>query len=479
MPSEKLIEFLPGKGLDSGVFPSSEHASGDIWQTGLNMWFRERTLEHLLGRQKILPLIARASQSMAQALTQAKAKRLYWEDFGTINYWEGMGAVTIGGLDPGGDFDMETWGDWLIATDNINPLQIWQNTGALATIPDALTQFSKVKIVRRLAVHLIAYNTDVLPEGLHWCSANDPLTWTPSLNNSARNLPIRDLDSEIIAVEDLGAQNAVYSKNSMLLIQYVGPTQWFGVPAQALSGIGAVSKHSVVSLGNYNFGLCRAGIFVTDGNTFNYIDRPAVDRWLQENVDWTKASSIVGYWDARLSLVVWSVPLLIGGRTAVGMDPKMRLLAPNSLYATGASPLFQKTWTYVDGSFTAALPEDVFDQPILALPDGIHFTSISGTNIGNFTAQSFLQDGGSREHYKSWDYAVVHGAIDPSSQVRFGFADDPEDDAIEWSPWGNIIEPRIPFGPRESVYMAIAFKSNAKFRLSGLTVYGEKAGNIN
>lgn len=473
MPAEKLIELQPGKGLDTGVYPSSEPADSSpttTWNTCNNIWFRELAIEHSLGKQKILPVLGRQSQIMRNAYTQARKKRLYWEDLGIIQYWEGGGAQLIGSLDQNGDYDLEVWGDWLIATDGVNHLKLWQNVGSFADIADAATQFSTCRFVKKLAQHVLAFATDVLPQGFHWCSADDPTTWTPSLNNSARSLSIRNADSDIVAVEYLGTNLAVYFRDYMLQVQFVGPSDWFGTPSQAVQGAGAVSKHSVISLAGYNFGLCRDGIFVTDGSTTTFIDRPAVDKFVQEQVDWSLQNTIAGYWDARLGLAIWSVPLLGGERTGLAMDPKVRTVSSESIY------LSRKAFTFLDGQFTAALEREVFDQPIVALPDGIYYTSISGTVVGNYSLASQLLDAGNPQIFKSWDYAIFTGTF--GGQVRFGFADEPQFEAIDWLAWQDLAT-RVPFGPRESVYLAMQFQGTAAFRISGITIYGEPAGNVN
>lgn len=473
MASTKLLEFRPGKGLDSGLNPSAEEASGAVWREGNNVWFRETAIEHLLGRLRVVSSISRQSQTLAQAFTQAGARRLYFEDLGIINYWEGAGSVVIGNLASVGDYDLETWGDWLLATDGVGNLQIWKNTGTFGTVGDSASQFARCKIIKKLAQHLIVYNTNVFPTGFHWCSASNPDLWTPAQTNSARNLTIRNLDSEIIAVEPIGAAHAVYSKNTMMLVRYVGPDQWFGTPDQAIQGIGAVSKKSIVSNGNFNYGISRAGMFATDGNSFTPIDRPAIDKWLQENVDWSLASTIAGYFDERLGLAIWSLPMLSGGRRSIGMDPKTRAVTTEAIY------LSRKSFSMLDVNFGSGLGREIFDYPIISLTDGIYYASLSNTLAGNFSITSHLHDAGEPEYFKTWDYVIITGKISPSSQIRLGYTNEPDKDTIEWTDWQAITSSRVPFAPRESVYIAIDLKATEGFSCSALLVYGEKAGSVN
>jgi hypothetical protein len=484
MPSEKLITLTPDK-LSSGMFPSAEPAAGETWNSGRNVWFREMSVEQVLGRSRITTLIGnRPSQAMQQAFTSDGHKRLFYEDVGTINYVQDLNPTktNIGSLSASGDYDMEIWGDWLFVTDGTTAptsttggLRYWPNSGSTLVVPgDVASQFNKVRIIKRLAQMILAYNTDVLPTGFHWCTANDPTVWTPSTTNSARNLNIRNLDSPIMAVCNLGAYHGVYSSNNLLVVQYLGPNQWFGTPNQALTGIGAVSKHSVVSVGQTNYGLNRAGIFATDGNSFYYIDRPAVDKWIQQNIDWTRASMIAGFYNDKLGLVVWGVPTIGGGFTTLAVDPKVRQATAESLY------LNRKAFTYLDNKVGFGLDRIVFDNPIISQQDGLYLESVVNTLAGDFYITTNLFDAGAEDLYKMWDYLIAPGTYGSDAQVSFGVTDTPDLSTIQWGPWVPLsVRVPMPGGPIESVYLALQFQATQNFRMSTMMVYGEKGGFVN
>lgn len=461
MPSSELIVARPDSGLVAGIMPSIEPASGAIWKISKNCWFREASIENNLGRTRVAATTLQ-TRFLANAFTAAGQKRLFYEDSGVVRYYNGTTTVAVDSLANNGTYWLEPWGDWLLATDYQNNLKLWKNTGGFITITDAATQFAKCRIVKKLAQHVLAYNTDVFPSGFHWSTANDPEIWTPSTTNSARNLPIRGLDSEIVCVADLGASHAVYSRSTLLLVRYVGPTQWFGTPQQALQGIGAVSALSSVSVGALNYGLCRDGVFVTDGNSFQYIDRPAIDRWIQEQIDWSKASEIAGFYNARLQLVSWTVPLLIAqpeSRAVLAVDTKRRELAG---------------FTFLEPGGGVGLRREVFDFPARSYADGVYLVSQPGTiEAGGFSLTSHLLDGKDKINNKSWDYAVFDGTL--SGEVRFGFADEPKDSLIEWMPWQTLTN-HVPFGPREAMYIAVDLRSSQAIRLTGMAIYGEQAG---
>jgi hypothetical protein len=260
----------------------------------------------------------------------------------------------------------------------------------------------------------------------------------------------------------------------MLVVQYLGPSLWFGTPNQALTGIGAVSKHSVVPVGQVNFGLSRAGIFHTDGSTFQYIDRPALDKWLQQNIDWTRESSIAGYFNDKLSLVIWAVPILGGAFASVAVDPKIRQLTAESIY------LGRMTFTYLDNLMGFGIERMIFDYPVISQQDGLYLESVTNTLAGNFTLATNLFNGGSEDIYKMWDYMIAPGTYGPDAQVQFGVTDTPDLSTVQWGPLVPLsVRVPMPGGPIESVYLAMKFQAQTTFRLSGITVFGEKGGFVN
>lgn len=466
MPINKLISFKPGQGLDTGVFPSAEDTVGG-WGDARNAWFRELHIAQVPGRQKIANVLARKSQAMAQAYVDGK-KRLYYEDAGILSFIDNLGPPSvIGTLDSDStDYWFEPWGNWLIVSDGVNQLKLWKGAGVPIDI--ATGQFTTAKIVKKLAQHVIAYNTDVYPNGMHWCSASDVEQWNPSTTNSARNLPIRNLDSDIIAVADLAGGHAVYSRAYMMQVQYIGPNDWFGTPGSALGGIGAVSKNSVVSLGKFNWGIGRGGIWLTDGNSFMYVDRPAVDRWVQDEIDWSREKEVVGWFDEKLLLVCWSVPLVEGSKIVIAVDPKDRTLLTDKS---------KRPFTFLSGDYGSALSREVLDYPVVAASDGIFYTSVSGTVMGDFYLQGGLFDAGSVDRVKTWELARFEGTI-VGAEVRFGFTDQPHLDSVEWHDWSALTyEFPFPGGPRESIFMAYEIRSAQELRISGMTVFGYGAGD--
>jgi hypothetical protein len=392
---------------------------------------------------------------MAQAFA-AGGTRLYYEDKGAVFMWTGSGIPTlIDTLDTEGTYSFEPFGTWLIATDNVDEVKVWKNDGA-GFIDIGEGEFSRGKIIKKFGPRLLVYNTDILPAGVHYSKPSDVETWIPSTTDGSGNLAFRDLDSDIVAVEEIAGSHAVYTESKMLVLQYLGEGLRFGIPTHALQGIGAAGKDSVVSLGNRNIGLFRGGVFITDGTSFEFKDNPAINEWIQEEIDWSRQAEIVGFYDERVATVIWSVPLHGGAKIGLSLN-------------------MSGEFSFVDASFTSAIQRNVFDTGFVAENGGIFKTSVNGTTLGTMTATTQLIDAGTQRQYKAWDFAVFEGEL--SGQVRFGFTDTPHNDAIEWNAWQDL-EFRVPFTPRESIYMAVDFTSEENVKLTGMTIYGAMAGLV-
>lgn len=458
MANRPLIDLKPGAGLESGLFPTAEPTSGPIWRDGGNVWFRPLSAGHALGRTRALLTISRSSKAMTQAYADGET-RLYFEDLGLVYKWDGEHPLLIGELSAESvSYDLEPFGTWLLATDNVNTVKIWKNdTNGFIAIGNS--EFARGKIIKKLAQRVLVYSTDVLPAGMHYSKPSDPEEWRPVVSNiltGAGNLPFRNLDSEVIAVADLAGGHGVYTEDKMLFLQYLGETLKFGTPNPPIAGIGAAGRDSVISRGSRNWGLFEGGVFVTDGVTFKLIDDPAMSEWLRDRVDWDRGDEVVGYYDKKLRCNVWNVPLHLGGFIGVTVDDNGR-------------------FGFIDAAFTSALEQEIFNYPFVALTDGIYRASVKDTVLGTFTLNSQLLDAGIRTHYKHWDLALFHGTL--SGQLRFGFTDEPDMDSIEWNAWQDLAH-RVPFTPRESVFLAMQLSSEDDIQLSGIEVYGAQAGLV-
>ena len=214
--------------------------------------------------------------------------------------------------------------------------------------------YTKVKIFKRQGPHLLAFNYSTSAgdnkTSFSWCSADDIDIWHSSASNTAGNLQIREANGEIICVTQLGNSLAVYTENQMFLVSYVGLPNIFGYRKALDSGVGAVSPHSVVSVGRKNYGLCKDGFFVTDGSAVNMIGRPnGINDFFVKNVSENGISTTVAFNNAKENEVVWAIPL-----NTINPDKEIYYN-----YKTNQ-------WGMRDSTITQFHPRGIFDEPLSA-----------------------------------------------------------------------------------------------------------------
>ena len=186
------------------------------------------------------------------------------------------------------------------------------NFGIRITIPDI--NFTKLKCFHKQGPHMLAFNYERngvnLDRNFAWCSADDLDTWTADVTNTAGSLLIREANSAINCVAQIGNNLAVYTETQMFLVSYVGLPNIFGYQSALENGVGAVSPNSVISVGRLNYGVTRDGFFVTDGTSVQMIGRESgMNTFFRDNVSTGELGQIYGYNNSKENEVVWAVPL--------------------------------------------------------------------------------------------------------------------------------------------------------------------------
>lgn len=458
--SQPLLTIGPGKELESGLYVGVDKLSAPFWADGMNVEFRAGGPQTSSGYEEIATLPGEIIE-LAQAYVNGD-KRIYG---GYDNQVFMSSSLT--GLSPLGSFPtngtpyFETFGSFLLGTNGVDPVRVWRNAGTfdvLAGVP-----FSYAKLLHRKDNHIMALNTSNGQNAYEWCSASDIDDWNPTIQNSAGSNFIRDLDSEIVAVCDLGPAAAVYSRETMGVIQYVGQPNIFS-HQPAINGVGAVGAHSVVQIGVRNAGLNRQGIFITDGVSFDYADDPAIHDYLIDNVDFDRGEEIRGYHNEIRSSVIWYFWGLDGIRHGVGFD-----------YKKGIFKLY-------DPKILVGLERQVFDVPVAAV-EGKKLVLLDQTE--NRQGAAFSKwvrtkpiSAGDGTLWKNWSHLKLVGKWN-DAQVKIGVMEDPNSDTIEWfSTQDMAFEIWI---DRDAPFLVLEFRADnvdSYFRFSQLQLMGSPAGLV-
>jgi hypothetical protein len=180
-----------------------------------------------------------------------------------------------------------------------------------ATVPDI--DFDSLECFHRQGPHMLAFN---YTEGsvdystsFAWCSADDLDTWTASATNTAGSLLIREAETPIRCVAQLGSGLAVYTETQMFIVNYIGLPNIFGYKVALEGSIGAVSPNSVVSVGRMNYGLSRDGFFATDGASVRMIGRESgMNQYFRDTASANELAQCYGFDNSKENEVVWGIP---------------------------------------------------------------------------------------------------------------------------------------------------------------------------
>lgn len=458
--AKPLVSAGPGKELESGLFPGVDKLSAPFWVDGENVEFRKGGVVSSKGYEELATLTGTASE-LAQAYVSGE-KRIYAAvGADVIMHSTLTGLSVLGSFPSAGNPIFETWGSFLVGTNFVDPVRVWKNTGTFDELSGP--NFTFAKILHRRDNHLLAFNTSNGQNAYEWCSASDIEDWDPTLANSAGSNFIRDLDSEIVAVCDLGPVTAVYSRETMGIIQFVGQPNIFA-HSQAINGVGALGPRSVVQIGSRNAGLTRQGVFITDGVSFEYADEPAFHDYIKDDIDFDMGESIKSYHNEDISSVIWFYTDRDGERKGFGFDYKKMAFKK---YAIAAE---------------VALERQVFDYPIASVADQLVLLN-KGHNLGSQPFTKWVRtkplSAQDATFYKVWTHLKTVGQWQ-GAQVKFGVMENEDPNgAVEWFSTQDLaFENWI---DRDSVFLVIEFRAEALdsyFEFSQLQIQGTGGGKV-
>lgn len=474
--AEKIGELTPEQ-MASGLWPSVHRSQIPLWETGENVDF------FLTGPGKIQGYSSPASptasglpiRGMGQLTRSDKTQHLFFGDSASLYRWPGSGVILEEGTlytgieDATVTQDATAWsfkdfGDWMIATNGVDTIQV--NKGSsFVDLGGVSGAFDTAEIVTALNEHIIVFNTDNSPYEARWAAAGNPELWVPATTNTAGFLPIREARSPIKAAVPLQEAIAVYTKESLFLMEYVGSASFRFRIRHAINGIGAVSKHSVVSVGSFNYGLGTGGFWFTDGNSFKYIDEPAIRDYWRDNLASGQVSKVNAYHNEDEKKIVWYFPTTDEPDAGVAFN------------------YLRNTWTILGFGRTASVERNALTDPHSADNTGALYqdndTDDAGGSPLTATVTSKGMDLGDASVTKHVQ-AIRIGYLGSGLLYRIGFKENPEDDSVSWGAYREVISDKYETNYASGKLIYIQFKSEEladAWKLFGVEFYGTVGGS--
>lgn len=486
--SDKLVSVTDQNLLQSGIVQSLHRLQAPLWIDGQNVVFEDGAVRKSPGYVKVytppgtLPItgLQDVLVGLAPVLYAGDAENLYRFD-GDIVVTDGSGytgnlvrdafqhsafqfsafqqsSTTVATL-----WSMIDWFTWCIATNNAEPPQVNKSNGAgfvdLANAP------TRAKIVKRFKSFVVFFNTINGGNYAEWSDIDDAETY-PDENF----LQIDDLDSEIMAVVEIGDALAIYSNNTLALFAYIGPDLYFAAK-RVLTGIGAVGLNAIISAGSLNFGISKQGIWETDAASYVYISPPYIRKWIQDHVNFGAADKIAGYLNEDRNLCEWGVPV-------DGASENNMTIGYNKA---------NKTWTFRNYGITCGIKKNYFQFPIFGMSSGGVFYGEYGVDADDSPLEAWLlskpMPGEDQLTWKDVEslLAYIRDLAGSGVLVYLGVQDS-IDDAILWSD-GIVAQEKTQLQyidpPLSGKYISIKLYSNSlgdNWKLAGFDIYGVTTG---
>jgi len=365
-----------------GLFLDQEQQTAPLWTEGSNVLFRAGEVGVFPGS---VPLFTRTRTGVITGLGELSSivtgeNALVYGFRDQLLVWDVSNGVTsvgsgyTGYADQGPDYaatrwSLQQWNEWVVATNGQDPMQLLKTVGSgfADMTTSTSTQFKKAEVIRKFRQFLVAFNLELSdgtkqPNAAAWCDVNDVETWVPTASNSARKIFIPDMDSGILCAEKFGDNIFMYSGDQAYALTYSGYPNVFQ-PQPLVKGIGVYGKNCVCEAKGFHYGLGPRGFWRTDGVTYDYLDTPAVKKYLARTLNRDQASKVVVYHDRTIDHILIFYP-------QIGQTENGAVLALNYL---------ENKWTKGAFSRTAAIDSGIFDY------------GITGDTVGNVYRQS-LQD---------------------------------------------------------------------------------------
>lgn len=453
---EKLVEILDSKLIESGVWPSVDNFKVPLWKDGMNVSFRKGQVEKSLGFAAFLTAGANVN-AIEQALVSS-VKRVYLGTTNALYYYPNGGSITAlrTGLSTG-RWSLLPWGAFLIATNDVDRVQLWQNTGSAADISDGPT---RARIVRALKVFVVAFDADGTEGRFEWCDRGNPTVWTPALDNLAGGDQIRDIVSKTMCAEAFAGGLAAWSTGEMYLITYVGGTSILTY-RKLEADCGAAGINAVCVKDSLAYGVEQArGFWRTEGVSVTWIAEPMIWDYYKSRIDWTKGDEITTHDDGN-ECIEWHFPVVGGGYEGVSFNIR-----------TGA-------WAPKDWKLTAACKSETWGVPLGANGTAVYQLSSTYNKAGaamNSWVQSKPLELGTLEFFKWVDELRMR--MNGNAKLDIGLVDQP-DGSVTWLTQEDLARSHYPM--REAGFWIIKISSSAadvSWAWAGMEVYGQVAGPL-
>lgn len=347
-----LIGKLTGQMLSSGVYKDLPNDEPPLWVNGQNVYFADNSVLPIPGQSLIT-----SGGGPIRGLKASIIDELQTIFFGTGSklylYTLSGGLATVGTgytneEHSNNQWSLTPWSNWMLATNNKDLPQIYKGSSFIA-LGGIGSQFTKLKFFIPYGEFMLGIDG----KNVFFCSRANVEDWVPVATNSAGSLSPQDLDGPFMGGVLLGERIGLFTRNSMHVVDYIGPPNYFGINAvQKSPGIYGINAVTVQDKQAY--GLGPGGAFVTDLSSHVYIDEGTVHKDIFADISETETEKVITWHSKHTKQIVFWWPSL----QAVENDK------------SHAFRYFNNTWAPRGDKRTAVDEQGIFPWGLLATESG-------------------------------------------------------------------------------------------------------------
>lgn len=214
-------------------------------------------------------------------------------------------------------WNFQTYGDWLIATNYSDPIQVLKgislgiNGTDFINLPGTTSPVLQAKYMCLNHGHLVLGNilegTTEEPKKVRWSARENVESWTASSSTGADSQEFPEMDGIITGLANVGADFAVLAENSITIGYYIGGQYTFGFRHNIYKNIGCMYPRSVISVGDACYFWSTMSIIQLTANGWNDIGA-MVKTTLLADLDAAQDEKINTTYDSIKSIIYWHYP---------------------------------------------------------------------------------------------------------------------------------------------------------------------------
>jgi hypothetical protein len=268
-------------------------------------------------------------------------------------------------------WSLDNWGEYLVAcSPDDGKLYEWDFSGVATQIANSPIDCDGLLITDERFIFAFAAGGN--PRKVQWCNREDNTDWTPAATNEAGDIELQT-SGQIVCGVRMRGRVLILTTHDAHVATYAGPPTVYGFERVGTS-CGAVSRKSLVSVGEGAFWMSKENFFVFNGSSVQTLVCEVSD-YVFKNMNISQISKTYAVHNGQYNEVWWFYP----SSGSLENDSYVMYDYTQNIWAVGSI------------SRTAGFDSGALTTPIWFDADGNAYNHEQGHNFGDSVA--FVESG--------------------------------------------------------------------------------------